>query len=262
MDKMFCFQCEQTANGSACRQTGICGKNPDVANLQDELTDSLIKLANTMPETEENTNILIKGLFTTITNVNFDSKTIQKEIDKIVEKAGSKDFDIICSMIRIMVKSYGCKFIIFDHIKVILDALSVKDKVSAADKIISDLNTLIQELNCFLIVCTHLRKTTINTKSFEEGAIIHLDDFYGAGALKQYANYCIGIERNKNAADKNVRNKIKLRFLKDRYTGEADGEVVYLNFIPETGRVIQSVKQSKSGEDEDIETEFMESDDF
>ena len=94
MDKMFCFQCEQTANGSACRQTGICGKNPDVANLQDELTDSLIKLANTMPETEENTNILIKGLFTTITNVNFDSKTIQKEIDKIVEKAGSKDFDI------------------------------------------------------------------------------------------------------------------------------------------------------------------------
>ena len=94
MDKMFCFQCEQTANGSACRQTGICGKNPDVANLQDELTDSLIKLANTMPETEENTNILIKGLFTTITNVNFDSKTIQEEIDKIVEKAGSKDFDI------------------------------------------------------------------------------------------------------------------------------------------------------------------------
>lgn len=172
----------------------------------------------------------------------------------IYDSKGSKDFDIICSMIRIMVKSYGCKFIIFDHIKVILDALSVKDKISAADKIISDLNTLIQELGCFLVVCTHLRKTTVNTKSFEEGARIHLDDFYGAGALKQYANYCIGIERNKNAADKNVRNKIRLRFLKDRYTGEADGEVINLTFIPETGRVIQSPIQKTEAEDTDTES--------
>lgn len=171
----------------------------------------------------------------------------------IYDSKGSKDFDIICSMIRIMVKSYGCKFIIFDHIKVVLDALSVKDKIAAADKIISDLNTLIQELDCFLIVCTHLRKTTVNTKSFEEGARIHLDDFYGAGALKQYANYCIGVERNKNAVDRNIRNKIRLRFLKDRYTGEADGEVVYLNFIPETGRVIQAVQQKSADDLEDFE---------
>ena len=98
-----------------------------------------------------------------------------------------------------------------------------------------------------------MRKTTVNTKSFEEGARIHLDDFYGAGALKQYANYCIGVERNKNAVDRNIRNKIRLRFLKDRYTGEADGEVVYLNFIPETGRVIQAVQQKSADDLEDFE---------
>ena len=73
MNKMFCFQCEQTAKCTGCTQIGVCGKTAEVSNLQDELTSSLIKLANTFPQTEENTNILIEGLFTTITNVNFDS---------------------------------------------------------------------------------------------------------------------------------------------------------------------------------------------
>ena len=94
MNKMFCFQCEQTAKCTGCTQIGVCGKTADVANLQDELTSSLIKLANTQPETEENTEILIKGLFTTITNVNFDAKTIQEDINNVINQAGVKDFDI------------------------------------------------------------------------------------------------------------------------------------------------------------------------
>lgn len=94
MNKMFCFQCEQTAKCTGCTQIGVCGKTAEVSNLQDELTSSLIKLANTFPQTEENTNILIEGLFTTITNVNFDAQSIQEDINEVIEKAGSKEFDI------------------------------------------------------------------------------------------------------------------------------------------------------------------------
>ena len=54
MNKMFCFQCEQTAKCTGCTQIGVCGKTAEVSNLQDELTSSLIKLANTLPQTEEN----------------------------------------------------------------------------------------------------------------------------------------------------------------------------------------------------------------
>lgn len=43
---MFCFQCEQTYKGSGCTIQGVCGKKPDTANLQDELTSSIIELAN------------------------------------------------------------------------------------------------------------------------------------------------------------------------------------------------------------------------
>lgn len=90
---MFCFQCEQTAMGKACTmQQGVCGKKADTANLQDELTSSLIELANCSSPTEEVTKLLIDGLFTTITNVNFDNKTIQK-ITNIVKSKITCDND-------------------------------------------------------------------------------------------------------------------------------------------------------------------------
>ena len=94
MNKMFCFQCEQTAKCAGCTQVGVCGKTAEVSNLQDDLTSLLIKMANTLPQTEENTKLIIEGLFTTITNVNFDSVSIKNDIDIIVSSAGEKDFDI------------------------------------------------------------------------------------------------------------------------------------------------------------------------
>ena len=94
MNKMFCFQCEQTAGGKGCTSMGVCGKPAEISNLQDELTNSIITLANTGNINEENTNIIIDGLFTTITNVNFDRKTIQDRINKVLSKTENNDFNI------------------------------------------------------------------------------------------------------------------------------------------------------------------------
>lgn len=89
MDReMFCYQCEQTAGGSGCTgKCGVCGKSADVAGLQDELTGALIGLAraaqgDTYP-TEDTYRLLIKGLFSTITNVNFNGETIRGLIDAV-----------------------------------------------------------------------------------------------------------------------------------------------------------------------------------
>ena len=45
MSNMFCFQCQQVAGNKACVNTGVCGKQPATANLQDELIRELIRLA-------------------------------------------------------------------------------------------------------------------------------------------------------------------------------------------------------------------------
>lgn len=92
---MFCFQCEQTAQGKGCTVTGVCGKKADTANLQDELTNTLIELANCGEKNETNTELLIEGLFTTITNVNFDNKSIIAFIQKVKDRINcDKTFDI------------------------------------------------------------------------------------------------------------------------------------------------------------------------
>lgn len=92
---MFCFQCEQTAQGKGCTVTGVCGKKAETANLQDELTNTLIELANCGEKNETNTELLIEGLFTTITNVNFDNKSIIAFIQKVKDRINcDKTFDI------------------------------------------------------------------------------------------------------------------------------------------------------------------------
>ena len=92
--QMFCFQCEQTAGCTACTgSSGVCGKKADTAALQDELTGALIGLARAAEGNEARVNagthkLVIEGLFTTITSVNFNNDTISEIIDKVeTEKA-------------------------------------------------------------------------------------------------------------------------------------------------------------------------------
>ncbi len=83
---MFCFQCEQTALGKGCTVMGVCGKKEDTANLQDKLVSALVDIANNEEKSDKTTELIINGLFMTITNVNFDNECIQKFLDKIKEE--------------------------------------------------------------------------------------------------------------------------------------------------------------------------------
>ena len=81
---MFCFQCEQTAGSVGCMgKAGVCGKQASTANLQDDLTGAMIGLAQVAElskPTDSTTKVMLEGLFTTITNVNFDDEVLQKRI--------------------------------------------------------------------------------------------------------------------------------------------------------------------------------------
>ena len=98
MENMFCFQCEQTAKGTGCTVSGVCGKKPDTAHEQDVLTCEMISLAKTAEEKGGSelsgsriADLLMDGLFTTLTNVNFDSghaAEMAAEIRSIWKDAG------------------------------------------------------------------------------------------------------------------------------------------------------------------------------
>ena len=84
---MFCFQCEQTAKGTACTTGGVCGKKAPTANLQDQLIGELIGLAGVVGSNKvaaSTCKVAVDALFATVTNVSFDDGAILRQI-KIVK---------------------------------------------------------------------------------------------------------------------------------------------------------------------------------
>ena len=85
--KMFCYQCEQTAGCAGCTgSAGVCGKTAETARLQDQLVGAMIGLARAAEGVEcpgdRVYRTVIEGLFTTLTNVSFDDDAIRAQIEK------------------------------------------------------------------------------------------------------------------------------------------------------------------------------------
>ncbi|MGI6453337.1 MAG: hydroxylamine reductase [Syntrophomonadaceae bacterium] len=90
---MYCNQCEQTSKGIACTSRGVCGKLPEVAALQDLLTYSVKGLSICAHEARQyginlaETNLfIVKAMFATLTNVNFDPESLQGMIRTSAEQ--------------------------------------------------------------------------------------------------------------------------------------------------------------------------------
>ena len=88
--KMFCFQCQETAGGKGCTVQGVCGKKPDVAEMQDLLVyvtkglgavTTALRAAGKKVSVETNHRITM-NLFVTITNANFDREAIMDVIEE------------------------------------------------------------------------------------------------------------------------------------------------------------------------------------
>jgi hydroxylamine reductase len=90
---MFCYQCEQTAKGTGCTIQGVCGKQPDVAALQDLLLYTLMGLSQVAVEgrkvgvSDADVNVFtVQAAFSTLTNVDFDATRFVELICQAVEK--------------------------------------------------------------------------------------------------------------------------------------------------------------------------------
>lgn len=90
---MFCFQCQEAARNIACEKRGVCGKDEDVAKLQDLLIYSLQGLSYAVIATKTDVSTieginreLIDSLFNTITNANFDGDAIAHQTKKIIAR--------------------------------------------------------------------------------------------------------------------------------------------------------------------------------
>lgn len=115
----------------------------------------------------------------------------------------------------------GCQYLILDHITIaVSEGVDGATGNEAVDKVMSSLLKITKRYNIHLTLISHLRKSSGEGKSFEEGVMPNLDSIKGSGSIKQISFDIIGFARNMMAAEPSERNIVKFAVLKSRFSGD------------------------------------------
>lgn len=148
---------------------------------------------------------------------------------------GSIGTDEIMSRVRYMVKALDCKFVIIDHLTILVSGLEGEDERRNIDKIMTMLRSLVEETQCCMLLVSHLRRAG-GDKGQEQGAQISLSQLRGSHSIAQLSDAVIALERDQQAKDPIEANTTSVRVLKNRYAGET-GIGAFLLYDKDTGRM-------------------------
>jgi len=154
---------------------------------------------------------------------------------KLLDHQGSVSDDSLMDKVETLCLM-GCKYLILDHLTIAVSESDAGDTNAATDKVMSDILKTAKKHNVWFGVISHLRKTGLQGKSFEEGKLPSMDDIKGSGSIKQISFQIIAFARNMIATSVSERNTIKVRVLKSRFTGRT-GDAGGALFNTETGRL-------------------------
>ena len=147
---------------------------------------------------------------------------------------GSNTLENIISHVRHMAKALDCKWIVLDHLSIIVSSQENGDERKAIDEIVTKLRTLIQETKVGLIMVSHLRRP--QGQGHEDGAETSLSQLRGSAAIAQLSDMVIGLERDGQHENDIIRNTTRVRVLKNRFSGTT-GLATHLYYDKVTGRL-------------------------
>lgn len=150
----------------------------------------------------------------------------------LYDNFGQTEWEVVAAKIRFMAVSEGIRIFYVDHLTAMADTA---DERGSLEQIMKEMAGLAKALNVIIHFISHL--ATPEGKSHEEGGHVSIRHFKGARAIGFWSHFMFGLERNQQAEDERERSTTLLRVLKDRYTGQATGHVLYLGYDPETGRL-------------------------
>ena len=150
---------------------------------------------------------------------------------------GSTSEDNLLSKVRYLAKGLDCKWIVLDHLSIVVSDQEALDERKAIDGIMTKLRQLVQETGVGLFLVSHLRRPM--GRGHEEGGQISLSELRGSAAIAQLSDMVIGLERNQQADDEQVRNTTIVRVLKNRFSG-LTGPACSLFYDKNTGRMKES----------------------
>jgi twinkle protein len=178
--------------------------------------------------------------------IEYFNKTIGSGRFYFYNHFGSNSVDNIISRVRYMAKALECKFIVLDHISMVVSSQEFGDERKSIDEIMTKLRTLVQETDVALICVSHLKRP--DGKGHEEGAVTSLSQLRGSGSIAQLSDMVLGLERDAQNENEVMRNTTSLRVLKNRFVGMT-GPATYLFYDKDTGRLHETDKPTGNEED-------------
>jgi len=148
---------------------------------------------------------------------------------------GTNDIEDIFSKLRYLIVGCDCRWIVVDHLHMLVSSMTEGDERRAIDNIMTRLRSLVEETGAGIILVSHLRRVQ-GDKGHENGVSVSLSHLRGSNAIAQLSDSVIALERNQQAEDELEARTTRLRVLKSRYTGDV-GLATALVYDKDTGRL-------------------------
>jgi len=156
---------------------------------------------------------------------------------------GATDWDVIKGGITYLAQARGVRVFYLDHLTAL--AAAEDDEKKALERIMADMAQLAMRLQIIIHFVSHL--ATPEGTPHEEGGRVKIRHFKGSRAIGYWSHFMFGLERNTQEEDETLRAITTFRVLKDRFTGQSTGHLVYLKYEAATGRLVETEAPDEAG---------------
>ena len=160
---------------------------------------------------------------------------------------GTNSIEEIFSKLRFIIIGCECRWVVIDHLHMLVSAVHEGDERRAIDDIMTRLRSIVEETGAGLILVSHLRRVS-SDKGHEQGIEVSLSHLRGSQSIAQLSDCVIALERNQQSDDEEESNTTRLRVLKSRYTGDV-GIASSLIYDHATGRLSEAYEEYEFSED-------------
>lgn len=164
----------------------------------------------------------------------FDELFADREM-YLYDHFGSTEVDNVCNRIRHLARACGCRWIVLDHISILVSGQETNDERKLIDMAMTRLRTLVQETGIGLHLVSHLRRPQ-GDKGHEDGARVSAGQARGSHAIIQLSDMVFGLQKPE---DDPHGTGVEALLLKNRFSGET-GPLTTLHYDLDTGRYSES----------------------
>ena len=202
------------------------------------LEESIKKTAFNIMSVEANARLYIKEI-----RDQFDKERLKEWEDLTIgtgrfyafDHFGSINNDEILNRVQYMAKALDCKWIILDHLSILVSGQEGDDERKSIDVLMTKLRSLVEQTGVGLLLVSHLRRPSGDT-GHENGREVTLSHLRGSASIAHLSDCVVALERNQQSTDPILANTTVVRILKNRYTGDT-GIATNLLYDSKTGRM-------------------------